>query len=143
MTKFISTNTEDLQQIIELLEENNLPSSDISLKTQQFWKYQPNEKLQALAGIEAYGENAVFRSFVAHEDIRGTGIAYKLYIHLLQEAKKQGITKLFLLTTTAKDWFLKQKWTIIERNSVPIQIAKSEEFKSICPASATCMSITI
>lgn len=143
MSKFTTTNSSDLQQIIELLKENNLPTSDISLNTQQFWKYQPDDKIKALAGIEPYGEYAIFRSFVSHLSIRGKGVAFKLYQHSLKEAKKQGINRLFLLTTTAKDWFLKHKWTVIERSSVPNQIANSKEFKSICPASATCMSIEI
>jgi amino-acid N-acetyltransferase len=43
------------------------------------------------------------------------------------------------LTLTAKTFFEQQGYRIIDRRSVPEDVQASEEFRSLCPASAICM----
>lgn len=139
MNNFELCSVLDYNQIAGLLIKAGLPYSDISFEKQYFWKRQQNDNIEALAAIEPYGKSAIFRSFVVDEKKRGTGIGFKLYLYVLEQAHARGITKLFLLTTTAEKWFLYHGWQIIQRSEVPDDIAQSSEFKDVCPASAICM----
>jgi N-acetylglutamate synthase-like GNAT family acetyltransferase len=55
-------------------------------------------------------------------------------------ARAAQITELILLTETAADFFAHQGYRTIERTSAPEAIQMSEEFRSLCPSSATCMA---
>jgi N-acetylglutamate synthase-like GNAT family acetyltransferase len=44
-----------------------------------------------------------------------------------------------LLTQTARDFFAHLGYRVIDRSEAPEEVQGSEEFRSLCPASATCM----
>ena len=44
-----------------------------------------------------------------------------------------------LLTQTARDFFAHLGYRVIERTEAPEEVQGSEEFRSLCPASAICM----
>jgi len=48
-----------------------------------------------------------------------------------------------LLTQAARRFFERQGYRAIERQSVPQAVQASEEFRSLCPTSATCMAKTL
>jgi len=54
-------------------------------------------------------------------------------------ARQKGINDLYLLTTTAKDFFTKEGYEIIDRVRVPFEIKNTSQFSSVCPSSATVM----
>ena len=54
-----------------------------------------------------------------------------------------GISRLVLLTQSATQFFQRLGYQVIERKEVPRQLQASEEFRSLCPASATCMAKTL
>ena len=54
-------------------------------------------------------------------------------------AREQGIDALYLLTTTAGDFFLKRGYGVVDRTVVPAGIQATEEFVSICPSNAVPM----
>lgn len=58
-------------------------------------------------------------------------------------ARAAGITQLVLLTETAKQFFEHQGYSVLDRSDVPRDLQESEEFRSLCPASATCMAKTL
>jgi hypothetical protein len=58
-------------------------------------------------------------------------------------ARAADVTELILLTQTAKPFFARQNYRTIERESVPPAMLASEEFRSLCPESATCMAKTL
>ena len=51
-----------------------------------------------------------------------------------------GLIELILLTQTAQRFFEAQGYGVIERGNAPATVQESEEFKSLCPQSACCMS---
>jgi amino-acid N-acetyltransferase len=59
---------------------------------------------------------------------------------MVARADRQGIKTLYLLTTTAEGFFLKRGFLRIEREGVPAEIRSTEEFKSLCLATALCMA---
>jgi len=50
------------------------------------------------------------------------------------------VTRLILLTETAQQFFECQGYRRAERREVPQNVQASEEFRSLCPASAVCMA---
>jgi amino-acid N-acetyltransferase len=57
----------------------------------------------------------------------------------LQLATSRGARTVFLLTTTAGQFFPKFGFERIERDQVPSSVRMSVEFQSACPASAIVM----
>ena len=55
-------------------------------------------------------------------------------------ARAAQIGELILLTETAADFFASQGYHAIERSSAPQDMQASEEFRLLCPGSATCMA---
>jgi N-acetylglutamate synthase-like GNAT family acetyltransferase len=55
-------------------------------------------------------------------------------------ARTARIGRLILLTQTAREFFAHQGYRIIGRSDAPQDVQGSEEFRSLCPASATCMT---
>jgi amino-acid N-acetyltransferase len=54
-------------------------------------------------------------------------------------ARSEQILALYLLTTTADQFFKRLGYQKIGRDSVPAPVRKTAEFQSICPASAICL----
>ena len=58
-----------------------------------------------VAGIERYDDAGLLRSVAVDESLRGSGVGGMLVENRLQWAEENGITKLYLLTDTAAQWF--------------------------------------
>jgi amino-acid N-acetyltransferase len=62
---------------------------------------------------------------------------------IVQELEKRAfaarIDRLILLTQTAVEFFARQGYRVIERMDVPEDVRQSQEFRSLCPTSTTCM----
>lgn len=54
-------------------------------------------------------------------------------------ARSADTERLILLTETAREFFASQGYCVIERSDAPREVQGSEEFRALCPASATCM----
>ena len=93
--------------------------------------------------LEHYGEAALLRSVVVSAALRGSGAGGHLYEALTAMAKSRGIGKLYLLTTTAPEFFAQRGFTEAARDSVPAALHASREFQGVCPASATLMSLSL
>lgn len=90
-------------------------------------------------GLEVDGVDALLRSLVVAPDRRGEGLGLRLVDAIEAHARETGVTTLYLLTTTAADFFAARGYTVIDRTAVPEAIAQTHEFRSFCPDSATCM----
>ena len=73
------------------------------------------------------------------EENRGNGFGEILVNYLEDYAKKIGLRELYLLTTTADIYFGKRGYVEIERDEIPENVQQSEEFSTLCPASAVAM----
>jgi N-acetylglutamate synthase-like GNAT family acetyltransferase len=58
---------------------------------------------------------------------------------LIKQVRLQGVKELYLITTTADGYFEKQGYERVSRENVPVEIAQSQQFSSICPSSAVVM----
>lgn len=94
-------------------------------------------------GLEPYGSSGLLRSLVVSPAIRGHGSGTRLVDALETRARELGITELWLLTTTAADFFARLGYAPAERDRAPEAIKDTAEFKSLCPSSAVCMVKTL
>jgi len=89
--------------------------------------------------IEGEGADRLLRSVIVPAGERGAGAGTSLVDLLAVQAVELGVERLWLLTTTATDFFLRRGWNSVSRDAAPATIRTSEQFTSLCPASATLM----
>ena len=124
-------------EILSLLSEYSLPVSDISTENPpQFFGFRSEGKLVGLVGLELYAPYALLRSLVVTPAFRSTGLGRKLVAHAEAQAAARGIQKLFLLTSTAEQFFLDRGYVPASRTDAPPAIQRTSQFAGLCPSSA-------
>jgi N-acetylglutamate synthase-like GNAT family acetyltransferase len=132
--------SEDTQSIRVLLENNGLPTRDLVSSKPQFIVACEGQAIVAAGALQRFASSALLRSVAVAPHRRGTGLGRILVEELERIARAARITELILLTHTAKAFFEHQGYRVIERHEVPQDVQGSEEFRSLCPASAACMA---
>lgn len=149
MTQMLATSIEpavaaDLPGIRSLLEKESLPGGGLAIgPDSRFWVVREPDRLLGAIGLERYGHSGLLRSLVVAPEARGAGVGGQLVVLLEKSARTAGIHRLVLLTQTAETFFSNRGYTVIERSTAPAGLHQSSEFKSVCPASATCMLKTL
>lgn len=133
---------QNVDAVIQLLNNADLPTHDIpSIFGECFAIAIENDSIVGTAGIEQHGKFGLFRSAAVRANERGKGIGEALTRNRIEWAKAHGISELYLLTTTAADYFARMGFQEIPRSDVPAEIRKTAEFTSLCPSSATAMRL--
>lgn len=91
-------------------------------------------------GLERYGTVGLLRSLVVAPARRNCGIAGALIEAMEHHASSVGIELLVLLTETAQALFSRLGYSVIDRAYVPDEVKTNAQFRSLCPASAVCMT---
>jgi N-acetylglutamate synthase-like GNAT family acetyltransferase len=130
---------QDLAEIRELLESAGLPTSDLVAAKPRFTVVREDGELVAAGALQAFGSSALLRSVVVADERRGTGLGSLVVRELEHVARSVHIERLILLTETAREFFARQGYCVIERSDAPQDVQGSDEFRALCPASATCM----
>jgi arsenate reductase len=94
-----------------------------------------------LAGLEAFGRSGLLRSVVVDPDARSRGIAHALVADRLAAARHAGLDGVYLLTTTAADYFARRGFVRVERASLPAELTASSELGASVCATATPMAL--
>ena len=76
-------------------------------------------------------------------DYQNSGLGKRIYNQILENARHQNITELYLLTETAERFFTAMGFEKISREIVDEQVKTSEEFRSVCPDTAVCMRLKL
>ena len=131
----------DAEAIRRLLAENALPGGDIDAHLGDFIVAKVGDEIVGVAGLEIAGDAALLRSVAVRHDFRGSGMGRLLCERALARAKQRGVKSVYLLTTTAADFF-KQKldFTALDRSAAPQAIQQTHEFREACPASASLLA---
>ena len=129
---------DELPEVIALLEANGLPTSDLSPDV-RLLGVRDSLGLEGVVGIEARGEVGLLRSLAVRSDRRASGLGSALVLEIEQLAAAEGISELYLLTTTAEGFFSHRGYSLLQRESAPGAIRSTSEFMNVCPASATFM----
>jgi len=130
---------EDLPRVSKLLAAVDLPYQDIEGHISNFLLVEKDGELTGVIGIEILGNAALLRSLAVKETERNNGIGKTLVDKIMSYAQLNNVGKMFLLTTTASEFFQKIGFVGIDRAQVPLEMKSTEEFKNICPLSAVCM----
>lgn len=122
-----------------LLSRNDLPAADVRSGAADFFTAIDGEHRVGVGGLEVYGSDALLRSVVVAEGVRGEGYGTAICDALEAEARAAGAETVYLLTTTAADFFAERGYEPIDRDAPPAAITATSEFADLCPSSATCM----
>ena len=129
----------EILAVKELLADQGLPTDDCQQQDNQFFGIYEQGQLIACGGVQAAGSFALLRSVAVADTFKGKSLGRKLVDFLLQHAAQSGFSKMYCLTETASHYFQSIGFEHIKRSAVPRQVAATEQFKSLCPASADCL----
>lgn len=137
--EIVQAQVEDLAAVVELLRSVALPTDDVALHIEAFVLARDGGQLVGTAGIEVHGDAVLLRSLAVAPTHRGRGIAEALMSECESMARLEGARHTYLMTTTAADYFAVRGYTVVTREVAGAAIGEAMQFRSLCPASATCM----
>ena len=130
---------DDLEAVTALLARCGLPHADVAPHLANFTVAREDGRIVGVIGVEVHGRDGLMRSLAVEPERRGRGVARRLYATLLARARGLGITRLYLLTTTAQSWFRLLGFRSVRRDELPEGIRDTEQCRTLCPATAACM----
>lgn len=133
------TEPADRPYVETILDANGLPVADLDEAIDDLYIAEGPSGRVGVGGLEQYGENALLRSVAVEESVRGKGYGTTICERLLDRARADGVTRVYLLTTTAAEFFADLGFDETDRETVPESIQHTTEFSDLCPSTATCM----
>jgi amino-acid N-acetyltransferase len=133
----------DWPAIRQLLQDASLPTEDASAHLDRFTAGVDATGLVAVGGLERHGADALLRSFVLAPRLRRSGQGSNLLRHVLRDAEAAGVEHVYLLTSSAAPFFARHGFRLVERKDAPPSIRNTPEFKHLCPASASLMTLSL
>ena len=130
----------DFPPIRDLLGAAGLPTSDLESAQPEFLVIRDGGVVVGAGALQIFGPVALLRSVVVAPDRRRHGYGERLVEALELRAARRQIHELVLLTTTAASFFERAGYRAIERGNAPAALQETDEFRSLCPSAATCMS---
>lgn len=135
--------TADLAAVENLLERSDLPTAGLVTCVDNLLVARSGAHIMGSAALERYGEAALLRSVAVYPTLRGAGVGHQLLEAVLAKAQQRGVRDLYLLTTTAGDFFARVGFQPISRGAVPASVKAAAEFTSLCPDSALVMHLAV
>lgn len=129
----------DLPALQELLSLCALPFDGVADHLHTFLLARDGVRLAGSVAIERHGTDGLLRSLAVHPEYRRRGLGARLTRRALGEARRLGLRRLFLLTETASEYFLRFQFRPVPRGQAPPALQSSVEFASACPETAICM----
>lgn len=105
--KIRAARSDDLDAIKALLAESGLPNSDVTgdLSFDFAVAEDADGSVVGSVGLERFGTNALLRSLAVAQPARNDGLGGRMLAHAEDRAHASGILELWLLTTTALEFF--------------------------------------
>jgi amino-acid N-acetyltransferase len=137
--KIVPATPNDLALVLDLLERSQLPHAGIENHLSTMLVARDDSRLVGCAAVEVYGTAGLLRSVAVDEARRGAGLGQRLTAAAVDLARSRGVTTLYLLTTTAGDFFPRFGFARIDRKDMDPVLDRSAELRGACPASAVAM----
>lgn len=129
----------ELAAMKQLLAAHALPTGDFETAAVDWLVAVPDAGgVAGMVGLELIDREGLLRSLVATK--QGAGVGSALLAAAEDVARSRGVRRLFLLTQTAEPFFAARGYARVERSDAPQALLATAEFRSLCPASATCMT---
>lgn len=143
LTYKLIDDTASFEAFRSLLKASSLPADDLNYKRDLLVGYYEGDSLVGTGALEIHGNYALLRSLSVKLGIRGKAVGTTITEYLLDEAKKKKLKAIYLLTETARGFFLKKGFTEVQRDEVPADVKASSEFSHVCPTTAVVMFLPI
>ena len=123
-----------------LLDAAALPTLDLTdAHMEHFFYSGPAHAPTGLVGLELFESQALLRSLVVSGAARSRGLGSALLAQAEEHARTAGVREIYLLTTTAEEFFKRRGFSTAAREDAPPAIRQSREFAGLCPASSAFM----
>ena len=140
--KLRTARDQDLAAIEKLLEACELASDGLRDQFGEGYVVAEREyDLVGLAGVEKHGPHALLRSVAVDPSLQGKGLGAELVLDRIRWSHENEIESVFLLTTTAAEFFRRHGFEVASRDDAPAEIRASKEFSEMCPSSAVFMKL--
>jgi N-acetylglutamate synthase-like GNAT family acetyltransferase len=133
----------DLPALEALLRSVDLPTAGVAESVESFVLAEADGRLVGAAGLEVHGRDGLLRSVAVDPSLRGRGLGARLTERVLRGARAAGLRRVYLLTTTAEDYFPRHGFRRIARAEASADVQESVEFREACPASAAVMALDL
>jgi amino-acid N-acetyltransferase len=146
MTPFIRpAHANDWPGIRVLLETRELPVDGAEAHVGDFLVATsgPTGPIIGVAGLERHAGVGLVRSVAVVDDAASRGLGTALVRALLDRARREGMRELYLLTTTAADWFPRFGFKTVRREDLPRALGESAELRGACPGTAIAMQLRL
>jgi amino-acid N-acetyltransferase len=131
----------DLRGALDLLGRSELTEQDVAERWGHYFVvHEDDGRVVGVAGLEVHGEDGLLRSVAVDPDYRGLGLAASLVEAAMQRAKRLELRSVYLLTTTARDYFARRGFADCPREEAPAAIRESWEYRVGCPSTAAFMT---
>lgn len=139
MITYTLAEKKDFEKITNLLKINKLPYSDIQKIDIEFIVAKKDNEIIGCIGLEKFETEGMLRSFAVDDEFKNKGIGTEMYNRILSYSHQNNIKNMHLLTNTAKEYFLKAGFLVVDRDNAPEAIKGTSEFSGLCPVSSTYM----
>lgn len=143
LTYRIIDDQESFDAFREQLKASDLPADDLQLNKDLLIGYFEGNELAGTGGLEIHGNYGLLRSLSVKLGIRGRSVGTHITEHLIDEARRRNLKGIYLLTETARGFFLKKGFKDVSRESAPEELKASSEFSTVCSSSAVCMFLDL
>jgi amino-acid N-acetyltransferase len=138
--KIRKAESSDFPATAALLSESTLPVEGVEENFSDFIVAEAGGEIIGAIGLEIFGSNALLRSAVVAPRHRASGVGRQLVEALLTRAERLGLEHIYLLTTTAEQYFTRFGFRKTTRAEVPASVTHSAEFQGACPETATVLT---
>lgn len=134
---------EDEAQVRELLIASGLPDADISPHLSRFIVAKDGHRIVGCIGLEIAEDCGLLRSLAVAAPYRSLGVGSQLCDRLVDYARTLGFQTLYLMTTTAAEYFAQRGYERLDRALAPEAIRSTRQFIDLCPSSAIVMKTAL
>ena len=130
----------DLPDALALIARAQLPEHGVAeLWGHYFVVREDDGRVVGVAGLEVHGDDGLLRSVAVDDHYRGQGVGDRLVAAAIARARLVPLRAVYLLTTTAREYFARRGFTACAREDAPAAVRESWEFRTGCPATAVLM----
>jgi amino-acid N-acetyltransferase len=136
--------TQDLAAVESALRSSDLPLDGLHEQFGEGYAVaESGGQVIGVEGIEVYGRDGLLRSAAVVSAWRGKGVGDALTRDRIEWARRRGLRSLYLLTTTAGDYFPRFGFERVDRDAAPPAVRHSREFAEACPSTALFMTLSL
>jgi N-acetylglutamate synthase-like GNAT family acetyltransferase len=121
----------NLEAVTAIVTAAHLPPWGIDEHLHNFCVAEQDRRIVGCGGYEAYpaGECALVRSMAVDESLRGSGLGTRILEWVEERAKNAGLTRLYLFTMDAHDFYLRLGWDDATLDDIPEAAHESTQYK--------------